>query len=226
MRESSNILDGQPSLRSVSGFMGRFYTSSRLANMVLKSPKQVKQWVLRGYYLRYPEVIALMNELGVSPTALGAFARIETMEALFASKLKGKQIDYDIIEKKEFSGSEQELNEYRTHLERCTYILCPRGTENYSFRIYEALSAGRIPIIIDTDVVLPKEINWDRVSLKVPYDSLDQLREIVLRDYETRSESDFVKRQNEAFLSIAELRTMRWVRDLAVELSGSSCEVT
>jgi hypothetical protein len=53
-----------------------------------------------------------------------------------------------------------------------TYVVCPRGTENYSFRIYEALGRGKIPVIIDTDMVLPKEIDWDHLSIRIPYESL------------------------------------------------------
>ena len=180
------------------GFMGRFHTSSRLARIVSKLPKQVKQCILQGRYLRYPKAIGLLNELGVSPTAAGAFARIEAINSLLSSRLNCKQGDFDIIEKKDFAGAEQELSEYRNHLERCTYILCPRRIENYSFRIYEALSSGRIPIIVDTDIVLPKEINWDRVSLKVPYESLDKLADMVFHDYEARSGVEFMARQTEA----------------------------
>ena len=141
------------------------------------------------------------------------------MQVLKENRQTCKSIEFDIVEKKGFSGSEKELNEYKDHIERSTYVVCPRGTENYSFRIYEALNRGRIPIIIDTDVVLPKEINWDRVSIKIPYQSLDKICDIVGRDYEARSAQDFFVRQQEALSAMAELRNMHWVRNLANEFS-------
>ena len=202
------------------GFMGRSYATSRLANIVLKSPMSVKRWLLRGRFLRHPTAIAAMNEFGFSITGTNTFARIETMMALKDNKDKYKDIEFDIAEKQGFSGLENELNEYIHHLEKNTYIVCPRGTENYSFRIYEALSRGRIPVIIDTDVVLPKEINWDELAIKVPYESLDKIFDLVLRDYRSRSESEFLARQKRAITTMAELGTMRWVRELTKELGS------
>jgi hypothetical protein len=162
-----------------------------------------------------------MNELGLPVTGVNTFARIETTQILKENRTKYKSVELDIVEKQGFGASEQELNEYVSHLERSTYIVCPRGTENYSFRIYEALGRGKIPVIIDTDIVLPKEINWDHLSIRIPYESLGTLYDVILRDYELRSESDFIERQAAAFSSFAELRTMRWVKNLAKELEAA-----
>ncbi len=200
------------------GFMGRDYTNSRLANIILKSPVRLKRWLLRGSYLNHPDLLVLMNKCGLSAGAINTFARIETMNALKANRKRFADVQLDIVEKERFGGSEQELSEYIDHLERNTYVLCPRGTENYSYRIYETLSRGRIPVIIDTDVVLPKEINWDDFSVRVPYESLDSIYEIILRDYNSRSAADFAARQRETFSSMAKLQAMHWVKDIVKEL--------
>src|SRR5262249_27047502 len=41
-------------------------------------------------------------------------------------------------------------------------VLCARGAGNFSFRLYETLSCGRIPVFVDTDCVLPYDfmIEW------------------------------------------------------------------
>jgi hypothetical protein len=103
-------------------------------------------------------------------------------------------------------------------LQRNTYIVCPRGTENYSFRIYEALNSGRIPVIIDTDIVLPEQIDWRRLAIVVPYDSLKRIYDIILNDYELRSTEEFLERQQKAFSTMLSLRTMSWVTDVADKL--------
>ena len=205
----------KPALRV--GFMGRLHKTSRLAALAVNFPMSLKRWLLKGVYLKYPSVIALTNDAGLSIAAINAFPRMETIQVLKTLNSM-HDIGLDIVEKARFDGSTQELDEYINHLDRNTYIVCPRGTENYSFRIYEALSRGRIPVIIDTEVVLPKEINWDYLSVRVPYDSLDNLYDYILRDYKTRTESEFLRRQQEAFSSMAELCTMRWVEDLANEV--------
>ncbi len=42
------------------------------------------------------------------------------------------------------------------------YTLCIRGAGNFSYRLYETLAAGRIPLFINTQCVLPMEdrIDW------------------------------------------------------------------
>jgi hypothetical protein len=43
------------------------------------------------------------------------------------------------------------------NLQNNTFILCPRGCGNFSYRFYETMCYGRIPIFINTDSVLPFE---------------------------------------------------------------------
>jgi hypothetical protein len=52
--------------------------------------------------------------------------------------------------------------EYVRNMAESDYILCPRGSANYSRRLYETLSCGRIPVIVNTDCVLPFDeiLNW------------------------------------------------------------------
>ncbi|MGC5196017.1 exostosin domain-containing protein [Aphanothece microscopica] len=45
--------------------------------------------------------------------------------------------------------------EYLDCINNNLYTICTRGTENYSVRFYETLCLGRIPILVDSDIVLP-----------------------------------------------------------------------
>jgi len=60
--------------------------------------------------------------------------------------------------------------EYIESVFGCDYALCVRGAGNWSFRFFEALSAGRIPVLIDTDAPLPLdgEIDWAKHLCRVP----------------------------------------------------------
>lgn len=51
------------------------------------------------------------------------------------------------------------------------FILCCRGAGNFSYRLYECLSMGKIPIIINTDIVLPCNdvIEWQNVGVWIKY---------------------------------------------------------
>jgi hypothetical protein len=61
------------------------------------------------------------------------------------------------------------------------YTLCVRGAGNFSTRFYETLSAGRIPLMIDTRCVLPfaDRIDWQRHCVIVAERDIDRAGEIL-----------------------------------------------
>jgi hypothetical protein len=46
--------------------------------------------------------------------------------------------------------------EFKSSIENSDIVFAPRGDANFSQRFFEALSAGRVPIISDTHMTLPK----------------------------------------------------------------------
>jgi hypothetical protein len=50
------------------------------------------------------------------------------------------------------------------NLNNSEFCFCPRGTGNFSMRFYETLYFSRIPVIIDSDIMLPFEnfIEWNK----------------------------------------------------------------
>jgi hypothetical protein len=76
------------------------------------------------------------------------------------------------------------------------YALCARGNGNYSFRLYEALSAGRIPVFIDTDCVLPcEDVDWREVFPHVDGSELRHLPDRILEFHEGMTSAEFEERQ-------------------------------
>tara|TARA_R110001592_G_scaffold327122_1_gene608209 strand:- start:9562 stop:11001 length:1440 start_codon:yes stop_codon:yes gene_type:complete len=60
--------------------------------------------------------------------------------------------------------------EYVDNIKESDMVLCSRGAGNFSYRLYEALSCGKIPIIIDTDISLPcyNVIDWEKFIITTP----------------------------------------------------------
>lgn len=56
---------------------------------------------------------------------------------------------------------------YKDILERSIFSLCPRGSSVNSFRFWESLAAGAIPILIADDWLMPK-FNWDETVINIP----------------------------------------------------------
>lgn len=75
--------------------------------------------------------------------------------------------------------------EYYDNMLSGSYCVCMRGCGNFSYRLYEALSFGRVPILIDTDCVLPFEesgvIKWSQHILRITKDELLDMEESDLR---------------------------------------------
>lgn len=73
--------------------------------------------------------------------------------------LLSESLDTDFILRKGFwaPGIPKEIAriDYFNNLEKNLFTFCYRGAGNFSYRFYETLMMGRIPILIDTDCVLP-----------------------------------------------------------------------
>ena len=89
--------------------------------------------------------------------------------------------------------------EFLDNLLRNSYALCVRGTDNFSWRFYEALSLGKIPVLIDTGCLLPMEdeLNWDNFILKVPATELSELPEGLLAWHSSFSDRAFRELQRD-----------------------------
>lgn len=85
-------------------------------------------------------------------------------------------IDTDFIYRKKYRDGavtiaqrQKSTQVFFSNLVGSAYTFCMRGSGNFSVRFYESLACGRIPILIDTDVVLPLEniIDWDKAICRV-----------------------------------------------------------
>ena len=59
------------------------------------------------------------------------------------------------------------------------FVLCPRGGGLASFRLFETMAAGRVPVIISDGWVPPVGPAWDQAALRVRESQVDQVASIV-----------------------------------------------
>ena len=71
--------------------------------------------------------------------------------------------------------------EYYKNITTNLFTLCIRGAGNFSYRFYEALSLGRIPILIDTDIALPfdRMIDWNDYIIKINENEIGKLTTLI-----------------------------------------------
>ncbi len=134
----------------------------------------------------------------------GIYFRRKAMDAL----ARDPRVDTAFIIRDTFSGKsgkeapdpDRMRQEYLDNVIDSDFVLCPKGDGNYSSRFYRALNMGRIPILIDTDMVLPleKALDYSKFILRVPYGEIDRLGDIVADFYKSISNEEFEAMQNRA----------------------------
>jgi hypothetical protein len=88
------------------------------------------------------------------------------------------------------SVSDDNLQEFLDVTSRSTFALCPRGYGRSSFRLYEVMQLGTIPVFIYDDKWLPfeDEIDWNEFSVLVQSTELDNIDKILSSYSEDRIE--------------------------------------
>ena len=121
--------------------------------------------------------------------------RLSTIKAMD----KNKGIETDFILRKGFwagkPNDEQLKNDYIQNLINSHFTICNRGRGNFAIRFYQALSLGRIPVLIDSDMVFPFEdkINWDDVIIRAKNET--ELAEKIVLWWQNKSDLDVINAQ-------------------------------
>lgn len=94
-------------------------------------------------------------------------------------------------------SAEDRRQQYLDGMRTNAYSLCIRGAGNYSIRLYETMAAGRIPIILNTGLVLPLDgvLPWREVGVWVEAEDLGQIDQKVLEFHAQISPAEFIERQ-------------------------------
>lgn len=119
-------------------------------------------------------------------------------------------VDTDFIVRRQFwggwigSGRKEEVGkrvreEFRKNMASGGYVLCGRGGGNFSYRIYETMMSGRIPVLVDSDCVLPYdfEINWASLFPIVPFANVAKLGDKLMEFHQGLGPGGFSARQDE-----------------------------
>jgi len=97
----------------------------------------------------------------------------------------------------DFAKMQAIRQEYVRNIIGSDYVLCARGGGNFSYRLYETLSCGRIPVFVDTDCVLPyeSEIKWKDYCVWVDEKEVGQIADKVAAFHESVSDKEFLDLQ-------------------------------
>lgn len=146
-------------------------------------------------------MLTRQGRMGVSPYK-GQILRAKALDILADNPL----VDTNFVIRNRSVFFEGDLDqkqkvrfEFVQNMVASDYILCCRGSANYSNRLFEVLCCGRIPIFIDTDCVLPFDfaIDWKKYCVWVDEKELPQIAEKVAEFHNNLSPQEFVDLQHE-----------------------------
>jgi hypothetical protein len=137
------------------GFCGR--ASKNQFNSIVDISKNIARKGLKFINLRHEDFEKYYGS---------SFKRSQMLSMLEKSNL----VETNFIKLKKYAGGadiaglDKELSRiFFQNMKESHYIFCFRGWGNFSHRLYETMSAGRIPIIISSDNNIPfsDKINWN-----------------------------------------------------------------
>lgn len=125
--------------------------------------------------------------------------RLSCIEAI----RKNEAITTHFILRNEFWGGKPQdktlKEEFRLNLKACHFNLSNRGRGNFSMRFYQVLSMGRIPVLIDTDMLFPfeAEINWNTYCIKAKNEH--QLSQSITHWWKNKTNEEVIMAQKDCF---------------------------
>jgi len=162
-----------------------------------------------------PQIPGLYVGLGAKESSsdlyqAGYYIRVADNEMIDPSRMKGVQQDllYSFIGKvsnspivrdgimslkhprgfalnQSSNQSDNDIN-YVNTIFRSKFVLAPRGIGPASWRLFETLKAGRVPVIISDEWAPPQGVRWTDISVRVSESNIKQIPEI-LESLESRS---------------------------------------
>ncbi|MFZ2500407.1 MAG: exostosin family protein, partial [Minisyncoccia bacterium] len=124
---------------------------------------------------------------------------------MIAACRRSSHLQTNFIIRRAFSGARRTIEldpvqaraEFIQNIINADFVLAPKGDGNYSNRFLEALSLGRIPIVPDTDIVLPLEgsVDYSFVMVRVPMNRVCETPKYIHEFYDALTEVEWQQRQ-------------------------------
>lgn len=114
---------------------------------------------------------------------------------------KCNDITSDFIIRKSFWAKEIEENkaiiDFNKNIIENLFNFTSRGSGNFSYRFYQILSMGRIPVLLDTDTVLPftQNIDYNQHCVIVDESEIDNISKLIVNFYNSKTKEELYQIQ-------------------------------
>jgi hypothetical protein len=166
------------------GFLPGTYTS------LSKSVFDAKRFSACAYPKAYNEHISskASSDLGHDAQYLFSFrgtSKSNPIRTQLFAQLSGTDNANIVDVSKAFhSHTEQDKTDFVVQMKKSTFVLCPRGWSPNTYRLYEAMSIGRCPVIISDEWVATDGPDWSRCSIRVAEKDISLIPKILENRHE------------------------------------------
>lgn len=182
----------KPSIPTV-GFVGNIEYPSRLNSLILRYIKfsdSLVNWMACNLFVN--------RNLNLGMRRL--IARL-VRKKIINEVRKAKNLQTSLIERKgdfftlPLEEKKRQRAEYIENIENNAYILAMRGDDNGCYQLGEVMSAGRIPLFIDTNRSLPelRGMKWEDFCVIVPFSEVHRIGDYVQAFHDKLSDDDFAE---------------------------------
>ena len=104
--------------------------------------------------------------------------RRKLIEADFHKNRPDYQIN-PVESNKWFKHDEDEKTSYLIEILNSKYVICPRGLGPASYRLFETMQLGRVPIIISDQWLPPYSLEWDSFSIRLKENQISSIPNMI-----------------------------------------------
>ena len=130
-------------------------------------------WTRPGFYLGVREREGLRHEPGSRPRLLYSFVGDAAASPVRAAIMRLEHPDGVVADTGEGSGErgpvppDAYLERFASSIAESAFVLCPRGRGAATFRLFETMMLGRVPVVLSDAWVPPQGPDWESFSIRV-----------------------------------------------------------
>lgn len=175
-----------------------------------KSKRRPTEFAIPGWSNDWGKFLPKIWEEKPTVSFCGQIYPLDVRKASIDSLIKSSKITTNFLIRDKFwagwlSNRRKEFGqkvrqEFIQNISDGDYILCARGGGNFSYRVYETMMSGRIPLIVNTDCVFPYDfiIDWKNIFPIVEKSNINYIAEILLEFHNSLSPQQFIEKQDMA----------------------------
>ncbi len=182
----------KPSIPTV-GFVGNVGYPSRLNSLILsyiKFSDSMVNWMAGSLFVNRNLNLGLRRLIArlVRKKIISEVRKAKNLQ----TSLIGRKVDFFCLPLEERN---RQRAEYIENIENNAYILAMRGDSNSCYSLFEVMSAGRIPVFIDTNKSLPdlRGMKWEDFCVIVPFSEVHRIGDYIQAFHDKLSDDDFAE---------------------------------